>query len=95
MSDVIRLGQEAHRVLNEPVLKQAFEGVRLKILERIEETAIGDVDTQHELALCLQSLKSIKRYLENFVRNGQLEADRVEKDSKWKAFMKRTGAING
>jgi hypothetical protein len=93
MDDPVRLGQEAQRLLNDPLLKRAFEGVRQKILDKLEETAIGDTATQHELTLCLQTIKQVKRHLESWVRDGQLEVDRVEKTSKWRDFMKKTGAF--
>jgi hypothetical protein len=69
-------GIEAAQLLSNPLFKQSFEGVRQKLLERLEETAIGDVDTQHQLTLCLQTVKQVRRYLENFVRDGELEAAR-------------------
>lgn len=90
--DVIRRGQEAKRLLNEPLLKEAFDGVRMKILERLEEVAIGDVDTQHELTLCLQTIKQVKRYMENWMRDGQLEEIREAEKSKFQRFLQRTGA---
>jgi hypothetical protein len=70
-------GAEAAQLLNNPLFKQSFEGVRQKLLERLEETAIGDVDTQHQLTLCLQTVKQVRRYLENYVRDGELEAARA------------------
>jgi hypothetical protein len=69
-------GVEAAQLLNNPLFKQSFEGVRQKLLEKLEETAIGDVDTQHQLTLCLQTVKQVRRYLENYVRDGELEAAR-------------------
>jgi len=72
----------AHRaseILDNPTLQKAFEGVRQAMLERIEATNIGDRDTQHELALSLQILKSVRRMLENWVRDGQVEKHRNAK----------------
>lgn len=75
--DPAQRGQEAAQLLENSMLKQAFEGVRQKLLEKLEETAIGDVDTQHQLTLCLQTVKQVRRYLENMVRDGELEAHRA------------------
>lgn len=75
-------GIEAEQLLNNALFKQAFEGVRQKLLERLEETAIGDKDTQHELVLCLQTVKQVRRFLENYVRDGQLEAARSAERKK-------------
>ena len=89
--DSIQRGLEVEQLLANPLLKQAFEGVRQKILDKIEETAIGDIDTQHELVLCLQTIKNVKRYMENWIRDGQLEAERTTSQSNWQKFMKRSG----
>ena len=89
--DLIQRGAEAEQLLANPLLKAAFEGVRQKLLDRIEETAIGDIDTQHELVLCLQTIKNIRRYMENWIRDGQLEAERASSNSAWQKLQKRIG----
>lgn len=93
MTDTIRRGQEAKRLINEPLLKEAFEGVRQKLLDRLEETAIGDIETQHELTLCLQTIKQVRRYMENWMRDGELEEVRSAQSSAWATFSRRIGAI--
>ena len=89
--DMIQRGAEVEQLLNNPLLKSAFEGVRQKLIEKLEETAIGDIETQHEIALCLQTIKNVRRYMENWVRDGQLEAERATSQSNWQKFMKRSG----
>jgi hypothetical protein len=89
--DMIQRGAEVEQLLANPLLREAFEGVRQKILERIEETAIGDIDTQHELVLCLQTIKNVRRYLENWIRDGQLESERATSNSAWQKLQKRIG----
>jgi len=93
MSEAVQRGLEAERLLNEPLLREAFEKVRLGLVVKLEDTAIGDVEGQHTITLCLQTVKQVKRYLDNMVRTGMLEADRAEATSRWTKFMKRTGAI--
>lgn len=75
--DPVQRGLEAQQLLGNQLLKDAFSGVRQKLLEKIEETAIGDVDTQHQLVLCLQTVKQVRKYLENWIRDGELETARA------------------
>lgn len=49
----------ANRLLEDPVFLEAMRDIRENIVRLIESTAMGDVDTQHELALSLTLLKRI------------------------------------
>jgi hypothetical protein len=74
--EVVERANQADRVLKDPTLQKAFEGVRQNMLATLEATAIGDRDTQHEIALSLQVLKSVKRQLERWVNDGEVEKRR-------------------
>ena len=76
---VLDRSHQAERLLQDPTLQKAFEGVRQGLLAKIEEAAIGDVSTHHELALSLQALKSVRRMLTNWVTDGTLEKARNER----------------
>jgi len=89
--DNIQRGEEAEQLLKNPLLKAAFAGVRDKLIEKLEETPIGDIDTQHEIALMLQTIKTVRKYLENWVRDGQLEANKEATGTAWRKLMKRSG----
>jgi hypothetical protein len=73
---VLDRAHQAERLLQDPTLQKAFEGVRQGLLARIEEAPLGDRDTHHELALSLQALRSVKRMLTNWVTDGTLEKAR-------------------
>ena len=73
---IVERANQAKRVLDDPTLQKAFEGVRQGLLSQLESTMIGDRDTQHEIALSLQLLKSLKRMLERWVTDGQVEMRR-------------------
>ena len=89
--DSIQRGQEAEQLLGNPLLKAAFTGVRDALIEKLEQAPIGDIDTQHEIALMLQTIETVRRYLENWVRDGQLEAERATSHANWRTFLKRSG----
>ena len=75
-SEVVERANQAERLLKDPTMQKAFEGVRQNLLMTLEATAIGDRDTQHEIALSLQVLKSVKRILERWVNDGEVEKRR-------------------
>jgi hypothetical protein len=89
--DSIQRGAEAEQLLTNPLLKEAFAGVKAKLVEKLEEVPLGDIDTQHEIALSLQLLKTVRRYLENWVQDGTLEAQRASSHSAWQKLQKRIG----
>jgi len=74
--EIVERANQAQRVLQDPTLQKAFEGVRMGLLQSIEATAIGDRDAQHELAISLQLLKSVRRQLERWVTDGEVEKRR-------------------
>jgi len=75
---IVERANQAQRVLSDPTMQKAFEGVRQALLSKLEVTAIGDRDTHHEIALSLQALKSVKRMLDTWVTDGEVEKRRNE-----------------
>ena len=76
MSEIIERANQARRVLDDPTLQKAFEGVRQQLLATLEVTQIGDRDTHHEIALSLQALRSVRRILQKWVDDGEVERRR-------------------
>lgn len=72
----IERANQARRVLEDSTLQKATEEVRQSLLRNLEASAIGDRDTHHEIALSLQALRSIRRVLENWVADGEVEKRR-------------------
>jgi hypothetical protein len=89
--DSIQRGVEAEQLLANPLLKEAFAGVKAALVASLEDVPIGDIDTHHQIALSLQALKTVRRYLENWVQGGRLEAERATSTANWQKFMKRSG----
>jgi hypothetical protein len=79
----IERANQAARLLDDPTLQKAFEGVRMALLSRLEDVALIDRDTQHEIAVSLQLLKQLKRQLHTWVTDGKLEVNRAETSTLW------------
>ena len=69
---------QAERLLKDPTLQKALEGVRQAILRKLGEVAIGDIDTQHELVHSLQATNALERMLRNWIADGQIEAAKAK-----------------
>lgn len=58
--------EEAKRMLDSPVLRGALDDIRANLIGKLETLPIGDVDTQHEIALTLQLLKRLREQLAKY-----------------------------
>jgi len=79
---------KAREVLNENMMGGVFNEVREALVSKLEQTPIGDTDTQHEIALTLQLLKQLRRHLENWIEDGAL-AEREIENENFMARMRR------
>lgn len=84
--DAEQRGAEAKRVLQEPLLKEAFKSVREMLVGTLEQSALGDGSTHHSIALSLQALGNVKRYLEMAVRDGEFAAAKRLADAEIEAL---------
>lgn len=69
--DPIRNGVHAEQLLNDPLLKQCFENVRLSYLKKFERTSVGDIEGLKMVQLSLTALIDVKRALLTYRFNGQ------------------------
>jgi len=79
--EIVDRAERAKEVLDNPTLQKAFEGVRGALVINLEEVALGDIETQHEIAVSLQLLKQLKRQLHNWVNDGTLEKEKAKVES--------------
>lgn len=82
----IRKGQEAERLLNEPLMKAAFMGIESGLVENMKRVPIGDTKTQHELILSLQLLSQLKAHFLTIMQTGKMA--RIQKESMAKRVMR-------
>lgn len=90
--DVIDRAHKAERLLNDPLLADAFEGVRKAIFTQIENNPIGDREALHEWRIMLKLLRDVKANLESAIRDGKViaaRANEAEKTSKLRRLFNR------
>lgn len=62
----------AEKLVNDPMLIEAFELVRTQILKNIEDAPVRDRDGVHEMQLMLKLLRGVRANLEQAVRDGKV-----------------------
>jgi hypothetical protein len=74
MNPEIRRGQEAERVLAEPLLVEAFAAIEESVVGRLRRVDVGDEDGQRDLVVTLQLLGKVKQYITDVVTTGRMAA---------------------
>ena len=72
MNPEIKRAEEAKRVLAEPLLIEAFEGLELAVIEQMRRVDVGDADRQRDLIVTLQAARKVQRYLADIVTTGKM-----------------------
>jgi hypothetical protein len=86
----IRRGHEAARLMEEPLLKAAFEGIEASIFDAMRRCKVSDTVTQHELVLMLQLHGRLRSVFREHMETGELA--RIQKEtlaSKAKRLIRR------
>lgn len=65
-------GDEARRVLDSKVYKNALESVRKGLVDAMASSPMGDEKTHNRLVIALQLLNSIDRNLKSVMQTGQM-----------------------
>jgi hypothetical protein len=84
----IARANRARELLEEETMRSVFSGVREALVTKLEQCAIGDTATQHEIALTLQLLKQLRQHLQTFADDGTLAEREVEQE-RWITRMRK------
>lgn len=74
-------GEEAKRLLEHPVLREAFADIKRDIVAQLERVPFGDIDTQHHAVLALQALNLVQVRLEKYINDQKVQAHKVRQDT--------------
>ena len=72
--------EQAKRLLNDPLLQEAFETLRDELLARWENSTTNEVDARESIWMGLQILKRVHAHIESIVTTGEM-ARMAEKES--------------
>ncbi len=88
MNEEIRRGEEAQRLLDEPILKEAFTAVETALIDAIKRVDVGAHESQRDLIVSLQLLAKVRGYIEQVAVTGKM-AKLTEDQDGWRDKVKR------
>jgi len=68
----IKRGDQAKKVLENEIYKEAFKSVQDNILEAMKTSPLGDETTHNRLVIALQVLGQIEKSLTNVMQTGKM-----------------------
>jgi len=80
MSDIedIKRGEEADRILKNPLFIEAFENVRESIINSMAQSAFGDAQTHNRLVIAMQLLSQIEKRFKDHIATGKMASMKVD-----------------
>lgn len=75
-------GAEAERLLQHPMVIEAFAHSRESILKALEDWPIEDAKGAEQLRLSLKILTSVRHHFERVLRDGKVAQFRIEEDKR-------------
>tara|TARA_B110000444_G_C18760147_1_gene557183 strand:+ start:675 stop:926 length:252 start_codon:yes stop_codon:yes gene_type:complete len=72
MNDEINRGHKAQQLLDEPLIKEAFDKLEALYKEEIFLTKVDEVKERTNIYLCFNTLKTVKAHLQEVMQTGQL-----------------------
>lgn len=68
----IQRGHEAQRLMDEPLIREAFEKIETGLIDSMKLCPMADRDTQHELVLTMQLLHRFRGLFLEIMQSGKL-----------------------
>lgn len=72
LMDEMKRGEEAERLLNHPLLVEAFSKVRDGLIAAMQDAPIGDEKTHNRLVIALQLHEQMKKQIADVMTTGKL-----------------------
>jgi hypothetical protein len=85
----IRRGADAQRLLEEPLLLEAFELIEHGLLARMRTVDVGAVEAQRNLIVTLQLLGKVKQHIEQTALTGRFAEEELARKSWTDRFRRR------
>lgn len=68
----IRRGHEAERIMNEPLVKEAFATIEKTLLESLRKADLNKPDILRTIAMNIQVLQGFKKILQTTIDTGKM-----------------------
>lgn len=83
--EIVR-GEEAERILNSEVYKQAIESVRSGVVRAMSNSPMGDEKTHNRLVIALQLIDQIEKSLSTVMQTGKMAKIQINGGAVQKIF---------
>jgi len=70
--DEIKRGEQAQRILDNEVYKEAFTAVKNNIIDAMQRSPLSDEVTHNRLVIALQTLNQIEKALTDIMQTGKM-----------------------
>ena len=74
-------GEEAERLLDNPLFIESIDKVRQGIISSMEQSALGDESTHNRLVIALQLLNKIEKNIKEVAETGKMIKMQIDKPS--------------
>lgn len=82
----IKRGDEAKRILENPIYQEAIQKVRDGLIQNIVSSPLGDATTHNRLAIAMQVLNQIEKQLIDVMQTGKMANIQVQDKGLFKIF---------
>ena len=79
-------GEEAERLLNNPLFIESIKKVKDGIVSSMEQSALGDESTHNRLVIALQLLNKIEKNIKEVAETGKMVKMQIEKQGLFSRF---------
>ena len=80
MNEEIRRGDDADRLLSDPLFTEAFAAVETALVSEIKRVDVGASDRHRDLIVSLQLLAKVRGYIEQVAQTGRMAAITQEQE---------------
>lgn len=95
----ISRGKEAHRLLENPLLKEALEAIRKRCRQVSESSQPGQTEVREASYWLLCAVRELEMHLTNFVNTGKLastsRAQRIDSEQRERELAEWDGSPDG
>lgn len=78
IQEEINRGDEAERLLSNPIFKDAFKAVKDSLVNAMSDSPMGDEKTHNRLVIALQLLSQIEKAIHTHVNTGKMAKIQIQ-----------------
>lgn len=89
----VKRGEEAQRLMDHPLMKEALGNVRSGLMEAMNNSAMGDEKTHNKLVMAVQILNRIEAHILDVMQTGKLAVIQLDRENTIQKLKRAAGSI--